>query len=276
MGSPKRILLLDGDPLAHQTLRDALSTPDREFHHPPADPGAIEPAPYDLILAGTISALTCARRAWPETPVIVVAATARPDDVVAAIQGRAYAYFSIPFIVSALAAMVEQVLEPVTGEEGVPENDLEVLSARPEWLGLKLRCKRDAADRVLQFVRELAADLGSAGQENLATAIREILSNAIEHGGKLDPAQKVSVTCVRTAHAVLCYVRDPGTGFRFEQLPHAAVSNPAEAPFEHAEVRQRLGMRPGGFGILLARSLVDELIYNEAGNEALLVKYISR
>jgi anti-sigma regulatory factor (Ser/Thr protein kinase) len=32
-------------------------------------------------------------------------------------------------------------------------------------------------------------------------------------------------------------------------------------------------MRPGGFGILLSKQLVDELIYNEAGNEVLLVKH---
>jgi anti-sigma regulatory factor (Ser/Thr protein kinase) len=33
-------------------------------------------------------------------------------------------------------------------------------------------------------------------------------------------------------------------------------------------------MRPGGFGILLTRSFVDELLYNEKGNEALLIKYL--
>jgi len=36
-----------------------------------------------------------------------------------------------------------------------------------------------------------------------------------------------------------------------------------------------LGLRPGGFGILLTRQLVDELIYNETGNEVLLIKYVS-
>jgi anti-sigma regulatory factor (Ser/Thr protein kinase)/CheY-like chemotaxis protein len=269
MSSPKRILILDGDPQWHQSLRDALGTPEREFHDAPAEIGAIALPPYDLILAGTLSALTCVRRIWPKTPAIVIAGSATPDDVVAAIQEHAYAYFSVPFTVSALVAMVGNALESVAEED-----DVQILSARAGWLGLKVRCKRDAADRVVQFVRELVAELGSSGQENLATAIREILSNAIEHGGALDPARTVSIICVKTRRSVLCYIRDPGAGFRFEQLPHAAVSNPVEAPFEHAEVRQRLGLRPGGFGILLARSLVDELIYNETGNEALLVKYL--
>jgi hypothetical protein len=57
-------------------------------------------------------------------------------------------------------------------------------------------------------------------------------------------------------------------------LDHAAVSNPAESPFEHSGVRERLGLRPGGFGILMTRQLVDEMIYNEKGNEVLLIKYL--
>ena len=43
---------------------------------------------------------------------------------------------------------------------------------------------------------------------------------------------------------------------------------------EHIETRMELGLRPGGFGILMTRSLVDDLIYNEAGNEVLLIKYL--
>jgi hypothetical protein len=33
-------------------------------------------------------------------------------------------------------------------------------------------------------------------------------------------------------------------------------------------------MRPGGYGLLLASGTVNELIYNEIGNEVLLVKYV--
>jgi len=33
-------------------------------------------------------------------------------------------------------------------------------------------------------------------------------------------------------------------------------------------------LRPGGFGMLLAKKLVDDLIYNEKGNEVVLVKYL--
>jgi hypothetical protein len=35
-------------------------------------------------------------------------------------------------------------------------------------------------------------------------------------------------------------------------------------------------MRPGGFGVLVTQKLVDELIYDQNGNDVILVKYIGR
>jgi anti-sigma regulatory factor (Ser/Thr protein kinase) len=36
-----------------------------------------------------------------------------------------------------------------------------------------------------------------------------------------------------------------------------------------------MGMRPGGFGILLVKQIADELIYSERGNEVVLVKFLN-
>jgi anti-sigma regulatory factor (Ser/Thr protein kinase) len=56
-------------------------------------------------------------------------------------------------------------------------------------------------------------------------------------------------------------------------MRHAAINNPPDNPVAHLEVREAEGIRPGGFGILIAQQLVDELVYNEHGNEALLIKH---
>ena len=61
---------------------------------------------------------------------------------------------------------------------------------------------------------------------------------------------------------------------KLEELAHAAVNYPIEEVAESARVREEKGMRAGGFGILTARAMVDELIYNEAQNEVLFVKYL--
>ena len=52
------------------------------------------------------------------------------------------------------------------------------------------------------------------------------------------------------------------------------MSHPADEPLGHLAAREAKGLRPGGFGVLLARALVDELIYNEAQNEVVFVKYL--
>jgi anti-sigma regulatory factor (Ser/Thr protein kinase) len=70
------------------------------------------------------------------------------------------------------------------------------------------------------------------------------------------------------------YVRDPGAGFRRESLTGSAIANPADDPAAHILQREEEGMRAGGYGLLLAGGTVDELIYNEIGNEVLLVKYL--
>ena len=38
--------------------------------------------------------------------------------------------------------------------------------------------------------------------------------------------------------------------------------------------RQKKGLRPGGFGLLMTKASVDELLYNEAQNEVVFVKYL--
>jgi hypothetical protein len=40
------------------------------------------------------------------------------------------------------------------------------------------------------------------------------------------------------------------------------------------QVREQKGLRPGGFGLLMVRAKVDELIYNEKQNEVMFVKYL--
>jgi anti-sigma regulatory factor (Ser/Thr protein kinase) len=100
------------------------------------------------------------------------------------------------------------------------------------------------------------------------------LDHAIEWGGKLNPNQKVPISCLRGQRMLLYRIADPGTGFRFEGLEHAAVASPPDQPLKHVEVRSQKGLRPGGFGIALVKALVDELLYNEAPNEVVFVKYL--
>jgi anti-sigma regulatory factor (Ser/Thr protein kinase) len=120
----------------------------------------------------------------------------------------------------------------------------------------------------------LDADLSGPMREAIGRVFREMLLNAIEWGGKLDPTQEVRVTYLRAKKMVLYRIADPGDGFRFEEIEHAAVHNPEDSPMEHMVAREQKGLRPGGFGILMSKSLADELLYNETRNEVVFIKYL--
>ena len=130
-------------------------------------------------------------------------------------------------------------------------------------------------DRVEQFVMQLDAHLPESVRQSVAQAFRELMNNAIEWGGKLDPNRKVRISCVRGKKMRLYRIADPGEGFDDARLRHAAISNPEDNPVQHAEIREQQGIRPGGLGLLITRSRVDELIYNERRNEVILIKYIT-
>ena len=158
---------------------------------------------------------------------------------------------------------------------GVAPPSIEVISAVPNWVELLISCTREAAETTQAFVAKVEADLPHELINSIRQALRELLLNAVEWGGKLDPKQKVRVARMRYTRMLLYRVEDPGSGFSFEGLEHAAVHNTsAESIARVAVVRDQLGMRPGGFGIAMARAIADELLYNEAQNEVILIKYL--
>ena len=93
-------------------------------------------------------------------------------------------------------------------------------------------------------------------------------------GGQLDPNRTVRIAYLRFRRMVLYRIADPGPGFRFEDLTHAAVAYSPENRLQYVDARMEKGLRPGGFGILMAQAMVDELLYNEVHNEVVFVKYL--
>ena len=200
--------------------------------------------------------------------IIVMARDSAREDVIAAMRAGAFCYFSRPYFESAFDDILRHAASPAEWEDSI-----QVSSATTAWLRVIARCESPAADRLIQFMNELS-DLDGKERESVGFALKEILMNAMEYGGKFNRERLVEASYVRATRMVLYRIRDPGDGFSLEELTHAAISNPPEDPVKHLEVREALGIRPGGFGVLLSKKLVDELIYNEQGNDVLLIKYL--
>jgi anti-sigma regulatory factor (Ser/Thr protein kinase) len=204
----------------------------------------------------------------PGVKVILLAPEPTPEEVISALRAHVFACFGMPLEVGELADMIRRAVEAEDWRDGI-----QVVSAQPDWVSVRVSCRVLTADRLVTFLSELRPDLADEDRDDMLVAFREVLLNAMEHGGRFDPGQVVEVSAVRTARTQVFYVRDPGPGFARDRLEHAAVSNPPHDPTAHLERRAELGLRPGGFGLLVARQVVDEMIYSELGNEVLLIKH---
>jgi anti-sigma regulatory factor (Ser/Thr protein kinase) len=207
----------------------------------------------------------------PGVKCIVLARQSTPQEVISALRARVFACFTPPFDTGLIAQLARSAASDNQWRE-----DIHVLSARPGWVALRVNCRLLTAERLLTFAQELSTQLSADIRQDVMIALREVLMNAMEHGAAFNPEQVVEVTAVRTGRAMVFYVRDPGAGFRFESMTHAAFANPADDPSAHLSRREEEGMRPGGFGLLVAAGTVDELIYSEVGNEVLLIKYLDK
>jgi CheY-like chemotaxis protein/anti-sigma regulatory factor (Ser/Thr protein kinase) len=275
----RRILLVDDD----RGLRTALSALLQDAGHrvTTADDGPEAlallgvDARFDLVLLDIglpsmsgLDVLARARNLASPPLVIVMTADDTSTTLLEAVRRQAYRYLRKPFPPSTIVDVVREAATPFAALS------IEVISARPEWLELIAPCTLEMADRIPSFVMHLEANLQEPVREAVAQAFRELLTNAIEWGGKLDPNRKVRISCVRGKRMLLYRIADPGEGFDIDRLRHAAITNPDDDPMRHMSVREQQGLRPGGFGLAMTRSLVDELIYNEARNEVMLIKYL--
>ena len=216
-----------------------------------------------------LEVLARVRAGASQPKIVIMTSDGTPETVLRAIREQAYEYLSKPFP----PRQVVDVAKRALAQDASPPID--VISAHPRWVELVIPCTRDAAERIQSFLMKLKADLADDLRDSIGLAFRELLLNAVEWGGKLDPNRKVRIAYVRSSRMLLYRIADPGTGFSFHGLTHAAAGHSPDEPIAHVAVREQLGMRPGGFGIAVSRGLADELIYNEAQNEVILVKYLS-
>jgi CheY-like chemotaxis protein len=237
---------------------------------------AAQKRPYDLIVTAEITSprddlelLRKIRAVRPHTRMIVLTGRRATEDVIEALRERAFSLFAKPYSIETLKSLIEIALDEKCWDDGI-----EVLSATPSWIRLLVRCDHGTIERMAQFFQEMA-DLPEPERTQVATAFRELLLNAAGHGAGFNPEEYLEISYIRSRQAVACRVTDPGAGFNLTERTKSWLANPLEQlPERNSLSDSRVGIYSKNYGILLAQHLVDELIYNEQGNEVILIKYL--
>jgi len=275
----KRILVVEDDRTTQHLIGSILKTHGYEVIAAADGAEALQrlrSQPFDLVLTDIwmpemngLDLLAELRQLSVQPRAIVLTSDTTPETLLRALREQAYQFLTKPVEAKELLELVESAL---TAPTEIPP--IEVISAKPDWVELLVPCEMSTAERLQGFIARLDADLSDEVRGAVGQVFREMLLNAIEWGGKLDPSRKVRIAYLRARRMVLYRIADPGPGFKFEDLTHAAVSYAPEDRLQYVDARLEKGLRPGGFGILMAQAMVDELIYNEVHNEVVFVKYL--
>jgi DNA-binding NarL/FixJ family response regulator len=279
--SAARVLALGSQETLLSRLRDFRTPAEAGIETCEGEADALQrlrTAPIDVLITDPATSVKAdvafaneVRQTRPGVRIIVLAPAASPDEVIEALRSNVFACYTAPFDYDEIAGMVEHALEQQDWRNGI-----QVVSGLRNWFTLRVSCHLLTAERLVNFMTQLRSDLPDRERDLLIAAFREMLINAMEHGAGFDARKVVEVTAAKTARAIVYHFRDPGNGFSRESLTHAAESSQPTHVNATMDARADRNLRPGGFGMLIARHVADELVYNESGNEVILIKHIDQ
>ena len=196
------------------------------------------------------------------TPVVMVTSLNDPDHRLSGVRVGANGYLTKPFtprqlfdsIDAALAWREEHANRGTTGEINFDiRSELSNLQQTNDMLS-DMYHHTPLTDRQIKDLKQVVMEMGG---------------NAIEWGHRKNADLMVRITYRIDPEKVTIIIKDQGPGFNPGQVPHAASD---ADPIAHLDIRNDLGIREGGFGIMLAKGLVDDFHYNDKGNEVTIVK----
>ena len=118
-----------------------------------------------------------------------------------------------------------------------------------------------------QIVEELLSQLADfhwSEEEvfGIHLAVEEALMNAIKHGNRHDTSKTVRVRTQLNDQQLCIEITDQGQGFRPEDVPDPTLDENLELP--------------SGRGLMLMRCFMNEVEYNEVGNQVRMMKRRSK
>jgi DNA-binding response OmpR family regulator len=220
----------------------------------------------DVMLPGIGGFEICQRlkisRKTNSIPVLMLTAAATEQSRACGLRVGADCYLTKPFAPDVLFESLSRILAHRTARIGKSTHTSVLLQMQSDSR------HREQLNDMLSELLQLTP-MSEEQIWRIRYAVLEMIENAAEWGNRRQSSLTVTIEYEVNDHAVKFVITDEGGGFDPAHLPHAARQ---DDPLSHLPIREKLGLRDGGFGILTARGLVDEFFYNESGNQVTLVK----
>lgn len=220
---------------------------------------------------------------YPLIPVLLMTAQGSEELAVEALRRGAASYVTKRRLGEDLISTVQQILDAASAERGQTRLMNRVVRTETEYI---LPNDTTLVHALIQQIRELMRNMRAFGENDrlrIGIAVEEALLNALYHGNLevsselreqgnseyellakarmgQEPyaGRKLHVRMRLTPDVARFVIRDEGPGFNPEDIP-----DPTDPDYLD---------RPSGRGMLLMRSFMDELKYNDVGNCVTLVK----
>jgi DNA-binding response OmpR family regulator len=294
----KSILIVDDEQIIRNVLKRKLEQ-STAYSVLTADDG--EPAleifktqPVDLVISDLlmvrmngIELLRNLKAMDPKIPVIIITGYGTLDDAIEAIKLGAEDFIKKPFDISEVISTIEKTFKKQEEEE---DQRAIIKHIAKEDIALEIPTDFEFLNKVINYIFSHVRARWLVGSEDLhdvKVCLYEALYNALEHGSlEIDEEEKVallelgqaayreflvqrlqqepykskriSVNLVISSEDMLVRICDQGRGFDFKN--RIGVMNSEEL------------FRSSGRGLLLISSLMDEVSFNDSGNEITMRK----
>ena len=218
---------------------------------------------FDLIISdltedepGGMQLLSEIKRKRLMVPVVISSDEAQQPGLVKAFKMGAANFLRLPYNKDELLGIVEKTLAYKLRFV----DDLKVLPFVREKIDFELPSDLSLMDGVLHYLIERVSKLGIIKPErsNLFVALDEAFVNAVKHGNRNDPTKLVRITAEISPLEARFTVEDEGEGFNVQEIPD---------PCDPANL-----FKSSGRGVLLIYNIMDEVKYNERGNQLTMIK----
>jgi len=211
---------------------------------------------------------TVAKR--PQVAAVIVADEPNDEQLAGCLQAGVVAYVGMPLTDRKCRSLVDAIRRRLDTRRGQPDGFV-VTGQREQWIEITADSRSEVIKDFCSQVEEAAGrGLSERDQHRLAVAIHEMCQNAIEWGNQYDPDKKVRMSYCVMGEELVIKVEDEGTGFDPNSVPDPSVD-----PEGHILQRMEDGKRPGGYGVHLVKSFMDEITYSKRGNVLIMRKRLA-